>query len=470
MEFLVAVVGLAVLACLCAAICALLLVNRRLRGRLRYDADHDPVTGMLNEQGFDRAARRVMDSAATAVALRIDIDTRGVLGGACAEKLLRTAAARIRSVLGAGSLLARVDGGCFAGWLVEHDVGEAHALAGTLADELAVPYPMDCRDVGAAAVVGYASGGTAIDEPCATALIRRAEMALRRARDSGSRVGSYCPGVEQAVERRLRLAGEFRRAVRSGDLLVHYQPLLDLASKRVRSVETLARWRHPQFGDLEPDEFVPCIESSDLVDVLTLFMLEQALAAVRGWLDRGIRLSASVNLSARTLSDNDFPERVAGELGRHRVPSELLIFELTESGVMADDETLPVLRKLRELGCRLALDDFGTGYSSLAYLRALPIDEVKIDKSFVLGVSSDRGDEAVVRSVIDLGRSLGLDVVAEGVEDDATLLALEELGCNAVQGYLIARPLPALRFDAWLGERTAPFEQSGVAAAPRFVG
>ncbi len=206
---------------------------------------------------------------------------------------------------------------------------------------------------------------------------------------------------------------------------------------------------------LDPAEFVTLVETTGLIDPLTDYVLNRSLAQCRTWLDRGLSLSVSVNLSVRNLADAEFPHRVTLALSRHRVPAELLGFELTESAVMTDPErALPVLRALHELGVRIAVDDFGTGYSSLAYLRRLPVDEVKIDKSFVLGLASDLGDLAVVRAIVDLGHSLGLGVVAEGVEQDATRDQLVEMGCDVAQGFLISRPLAPDRFDAWLAART----------------
>jgi EAL domain-containing protein (putative c-di-GMP-specific phosphodiesterase class I) len=223
----------------------------------------------------------------------------------------------------------------------------------------------------------------------------------------------------------------------------------------VVGVEALVRWEHPDFGMLDPAEFVTLVETTGLIDPLTDYVLDRSLAQCRSWLDRDLALSVSVNLSVRNLADAEFPRRVTDALARHQVPAELLGFELTESAVMTDPErALPVLRGLHALGVRIAVDDFGTGYSSLAYLRRLPVDEVKIDKSFVLGLASDLGDLAVVRAIVELGHSLGLTVVAEGVEQDATRDQLVEMGCDVAQGFLISRPLASNRFDSWLAART----------------
>jgi EAL domain-containing protein (putative c-di-GMP-specific phosphodiesterase class I) len=259
----------------------------------------------------------------------------------------------------------------------------------------------------------------------------------------------------QIFLRRFQLVSQFRQALETAQVKVHYQPKVALPSRQLLGVEVLVRWRHPEFGALDPDEFVPAIEAAGLVDALTDFVLDQALVRVRKWLDRGLRISAAVNISVRSLADANFPDRVAERLERHRVPAELLTLELTESGVMADPQrALPVLRRLHTLGVVLAVDDFGTGYSSLAYLRQLPVDEVKIDKSFVLGMGSDLGDLAVVRSIVELGHSLGLTVVAEGVEEDIARDQLAAMGCDVAQGYLISRPLSETRLEAWLQART----------------
>ena len=280
-------------------------------------------------------------------------------------------------------------------------------------------------------------------------------MAVRAARNAKDVVRGYAPAMGQVFLRRFQLVTQFRQAVDSGQIEVHYQPKVSLPHRQVVGAEALVRWSHPEYGRLDPDEFVPVVEATGLVDALTSFVMERALIKVREWLDRGLRMSVAVNLSVRNLNDEDFPDRVAEALLRHDIPPELLTFELTESSVMEEPErSMPVLRRLHALGVVLAVDDFGTGYSSLAYLRSLPVDEVKIDKSFVLGMGTDLGDMAVVRTIVELGHSLDLVVVAEGVEDDAARDQLVGMRCDIAQGYLISRPLPEDRFEAWLQART----------------
>ncbi|HEV2779769.1 MAG TPA: EAL domain-containing protein [Actinophytocola sp.] len=446
--------------------------NRRLLATLRHDAYHDPLTGLLNRPGFRQAAGERLRVDPRSVVLRIDLDVLSTisdaLGYAWSDRMVITAGRRLRDVLGTDVPLARLESGAFAALITDVSLEEAHAVAERLCTELSAPYPVDRLTVEAGSVIGYSSpstiagghGGAEIDTNPTVALdvdtlLQRADVALRAARSSGEKVRGYLPSMGQIFLRRFQLVSQFRAALETGEVKVHYQPKVALPSRQLLGVEALVRWKHPEFGPLDPDEFVPAIEAAGLVDALTDFMLDQALVRVRKWMDRGLWLSAAVNISVRSLAEASFPDRVAERLERHRVPAELLTLELTESGVMADPQrALPVLRRLHTLGVVLAVDDFGTGYSSLAYLRQLPVDEVKIDKSFVLGMGSDLGDLAVVRSIVELGHSLSLTVVAEGVEEDIARDQLAAMGCDVAQGYLISRPLSENRLEAWLQART----------------
>ncbi|MGX7824238.1 putative bifunctional diguanylate cyclase/phosphodiesterase [Actinokineospora sp. 24-640] len=439
------------------------LDNRRLLATLRHDAYHDPLTGLLNRPGFRRTAGDLLRTKPDSVVLRIDLDVlpavSDALGYAWSDRMIVAAGRRLRDALGPEVPLARLEGGAFAILLADTDAEQAHDAAERLRSGLTAPYPVDRLTVEAGSVVGYASPHTGEAEHGVEldvdALLQRADVALRAARSSGEAVRAYLPTMGQIFLRRFQLVTQFRQALETGQVKVHYQPKVALPSRQLLGVEALVRWRHPEFGKLDPDEFVPAVEAAGLVDALTGFVMDQALMRVRKWMDRGLRISAAVNLSVRSLDDATFPDRVAEALARHEVPPELLTLELTESGVMADPQrALPVLRALHSLGVVLAVDDFGTGYSSLAYLRQLPVDEVKIDKSFVLGMGTDLGDHAVVRSIVELGHSLGLTVVAEGVEDDLARDQLTAMGCDVAQGYLISRPLSESRLEAWLQART----------------
>jgi EAL domain-containing protein (putative c-di-GMP-specific phosphodiesterase class I) len=259
------------------------------------------------------------------------------------------------------------------------------------------------------------------------------------------------------VPSRLVLLGDLRRAVgRPGELVLHYQPKIDLAGGGLRGAEALLRWHHPDLGLLPPARFVPAAENTGLINRLTLHVLSMALAQARCWRAQGHQVPVAVNLSARCLHDSTFPARVAGLLGDTGMPAELLLLEITESAIMLDPaRSLTVLNGLHELGVQLSIDDFGTGYSSMAYLKRLPVDELKIDRSFVLGMVGDHNDAVIVRSAVDLGHNLGLTVVAEGVESGGHVDALTRLGCDIGQGFYYAEPMPAVDFTVWLARRLA---------------
>lgn len=435
------------------------LDNRRLTATLKHDAYHDPLTGLLNRPGISHAARGPLASGRTTVLLRVDLDAFSTvcdaLGYAWADRMVGIAGRRLCEALGPEVPVARLEGASFAA-LLTCPQPAAHQIAERVRGELSMPYPIDRLTVEANAVVGYASSDVddAVGRMDVDGLLQRADVALR-AITSTDEVRGYVPSMGQIFMRRFQLVTQFRQALESGQVSVHYQPKISLPRRTVLGVEALVRWTHPEFGKLHPDEFVPPIEAAGLIGALTSFVLDEALARARKWLDADLRISVAVNLSVRSLSDAEFPGLIAAALRRFEVPAELLTLELTESGVMADPQrALPILRELHALGVVLAVDDFGTGYSSLAYLRQLPVDEVKIDKSFVLGMGTDLGDLAVVRSIVELGHSLGLTVVAEGVEEDIARDQLEAMGCDVAQGYLISRPLSERRLEAWLQART----------------
>jgi diguanylate cyclase (GGDEF)-like protein len=435
------------------------LDNRRLLARLRHDAYHDSLTNLRSRFGFREAATEVLrrDSGSCAVIvidLQLVSSVNDALGHVWGDRVIVGAGERLRGALPAWALTARLEGDTFAALLVDVDSQRAVQVAEQMQAVLSQPYPVDKLAVECSAVAGVAL--TEIESTRdADTLLQRADMALRAARCADETVRCYVPSMGQLLLRRFQLVTQFRHALDAGQFDVHFQPQLALASRQVTGVEALVRWHHPELGMLDPEEFVAIVETTGLIDPLTDFVLDRSLQQCRSWLDRGLSLSVAVNLSVRNLADTAFPSRVADALARHQVSAALLCLELTESAVMSDPEhAMPVLRGLHGLGVRIAVDDFGTGYSSLAYLRRLPVDEVKIDKSFVLGLASDLGDLAVVRAIVDLGHSLGLIVIAEGVEQDVTRDQLAEMGCDVAQGFLISRPLRADRFDAWLAART----------------
>jgi EAL domain-containing protein (putative c-di-GMP-specific phosphodiesterase class I) len=270
-----------------------------------------------------------------------------------------------------------------------------------------------------------------------------------------NRVRVFSPDLRSAVEQKVLVAAELREAIEAGELVLHYQPILHLASGEVTGVEALVRWQHPTSGLLQPSQFMPEAARSELIEPLTNWVLAEALHQQRQWSDAGLDLTMAVNISARSLTrGSTLPDTVAQLTDTWGVAPGTLILELTESALI-DAEGPVVLELLHGMGERVAIDDFGTGHSSLVYLQRLPIDEIKVDRSFVMNLATVASDAVIVHSTIDLAHNLGLTVVAEGVEDEVALGMLIEYGCDSAQGYLFSRPCPASELTTWLRESAA---------------
>ncbi|HKO94387.1 MAG TPA: EAL domain-containing protein, partial [Polyangiaceae bacterium] len=292
-------------------------------------------------------------------------------------------------------------------------------------------------------------------------LLQRAELALNQAKAEGERYALYRAEKDTDARRRLVMFGMLRAALQRSELLLHYQPKVDLDTGDIVGAEALVRWDSPELGRVSPGEFIPLAEQTSLIKPLTSWVLEEALRQLVAWETAGISTCVAINLSARNLTDEKLPERLSELLGQGNVMPERMIMEVTESAVMANPERAAVvLERLRELGVGLSIDDFGTGYSSLTYLRTLPAGELKIDRSFIRDIDQNENNAAIVVAVINLAHGLGLRVVAEGVETEAELARLVTLGCDLAQGFLISRPLPAGDFAAFL----ATYPRSPVAA------
>jgi EAL domain-containing protein (putative c-di-GMP-specific phosphodiesterase class I) len=285
----------------------------------------------------------------------------------------------------------------------------------------------------------------------AAALLREADIAMYQAKTSRTGVEVYDSDEDHYTTRRLILVSELSRAMQTSALRLHYQPKAELSSGRIIGVEALLRWTHPLYGIIPPDEFIPVAEQSGLIRPLTHWVLQTALEQAAAWNLEGLDLTMAVNLSARSIVDTDLVAEVAELIANAGVRASALTLELTESSLPTDRaRSEMVLGRLSALGIRLAIDDFGTGYSSLSRLKRLPVHEVKVDKSFVLHMAANGDDDAIVRSTIDLARNLGLQVVAEGVEDEVTWRRLLQLGCHAAQGFFVSEPLAAGDFLAWM--------------------
>ncbi|GIE35387.1 hypothetical protein Ait01nite_084320 [Actinoplanes italicus] len=448
------------------------LANARLVDRLREEAVekehlalHDSLTGLPNRQHVYRlldAALAAQPDTVTAVLL-MDLDRfkeiNDGLGHEVGDALLRVVGERLRDRLDGRGTVARLGGDEFAVLIQVTSPEDATALGGELARDLERPVHVDHLTLYARVSIGIAlapehgrDSGT---------LLRRADVAMYAAKQARSGVRVYRASDDQNTPHRLALIGDLREAVDADRTLVVFQPKVDPATGTVVGAEALSRWEHPEHGFIAPDLFVPLAEHSGLIRPLTLHVLEIALRNCAVWRRTGHDLHVAVNLSPNTLSDDTLPEVITRLLAENGVPASALTLEITEGTLMADpDGGLVTLERLRRLGIKISIDDFGTGYSSLGRLRDLPIDEVKIDKSFVQKAAHDHHDQAFTRSIVQLGHALGLQVVAEGVEDEATYRHLAAIGCDVVQGYHVSRPLPVDEFTAWL--RTTPAHRTAI--------
>jgi predicted signal transduction protein with EAL and GGDEF domain len=355
----------------------------------------------------------------------------------------------------AGVVVARLGGDEFA--LLVPDLEDRDALV-ALGDAIQgschAPFRFEGLGIDIDASIGFAvfpDHGTD-----AVTLLQRADVAMYTAKAS-ARTGIEVYDARNDIHdpRRLVLAGDLRLAIDTDDLTLHFQPQARLSDGEIIGTEALVRWYHPELGPVLPDEFIPLVERTGLIKPFTDWVLRSSIAQLAAWSAKGLDLGVSVNLSMRNLLDSDLPARVRSLLFLHRVDPRRITLEVTESSIMSDPaKVVKVLEELATLGCRLSIDDFGTGYSSLAYLQRLPVHEIKIDKSFVFPLNSDRGAAAIVASVIDLARNLDLIVLAEGVEDRRCWDRLAELGCDRGQGYYLSRAIPAKELEDWLHDRS----------------
>ncbi|RQW84278.1 putative bifunctional diguanylate cyclase/phosphodiesterase [Micromonospora globispora] len=412
-------------------------------------ATHDPLTGLANrrqllDEGTEQLTNRHADgvSALMLIDLNHFKEVNDTLGHGAGDRVLTQVAERLRAAARPDDLVARLGGDEFAVLLrgLPAPAVAAHRAEVLLA---ALHEPLDLDGM---RISVEASGGIAVAPASGgvTELLRRADVAMYQAKRAGLRISTYSATRDTADLGQLTLNGELPRAVADHEFTVNFQPIVDLATGEVTGAEALARWHHPTHGMIDPLRFLEAVERSGLLPAFAEAILDQALIAAGTWRDAGFDLPVSVNVSPRSLLDARFPGAVLARLRAHDLPPDRLVLELTETLTLSQlDVVDQVLSRLRESGVRLALDDFGTGYSSLSLLSRIPVHELKIDRSFVTAMESSAEAAAVIRSTLDLGRSLDLAVVAEGVESEPQRRALWELGCVAGQGHLFARPLPA---------------------------
>lgn len=415
-----------------------------------HEAMHDELTGLANRRLFARlVADRLAVSPASMLLLDLDRfkEVNDTLGHEVGDRLLRVVGERLCEAAPAGSQVARLGGDEFAVLLPGNDDLDLRTSATLLRNALARPMTLGGFSVAVDASVGVASGGIG---DSAMTLLRWADLAMYAAKHSRSGLEVYRSELDQHDSSRLGLLADLREAVSEGTLEVAYQPKMDVQSGQVTGVEALARWNHTVFGSIAPDEFIPLAEHSTLITPLTIFVLRRALRDAVRWRKVVPNFSVAVNISPRSLLEVGFVDQVAGELAEVDLPASALTLEITETNLMTDPErAITALQQLRLVGVRLSVDDLGTGYSSLAYLQRLPVDEIKIDRSF-LSAFDEPSAQAVVGTIVDLGHRLGKQVVAEGVEVPASLDALRLLGCDCAQGYWIARPMPAGELSRFL--------------------
>jgi diguanylate cyclase (GGDEF)-like protein/PAS domain S-box-containing protein len=420
---------------------------------------HDKLTGLPNrilfgdrlEQAIVAADRAGEPRSVLVVALDNLGEINEMLGHETGDGVLRTVGERLCDVLRDSDTVSRLGGDEF-GILLSGatDVARAATIAWKIRDAFQDPFQIDGHAIEARASIGIAffpRHGHTIDD-----LLRRADVAMHEARQSGAGIAVFVADPEDQTAHRLKLLSELRDGIPRGELVLHYQPKIDLATRRTVGVEALVRWRHPRDGLLMPGQFIPEAEESALIKPLTGWVLNAALQQQRQWLDAGLDLTMAVNISARSLTTRgDLPDIVARGTETWGIAPGRLILELTERAII-DADVPDVLRHLHAMGERLAVDDFGTGHSSLVYLQRLPIDEIKVDRTFVRDLASVPGDAVIVRSTIDLAHNLGLTVVAEGVEEEAALALLVKYGCDIGQGYYFSPPRTAEELTQWLAE------------------
>ncbi|MBV8461851.1 MAG: bifunctional diguanylate cyclase/phosphodiesterase, partial [Acidimicrobiales bacterium] len=446
------------------------LTSSRRLDRLRHEvaareheAFHDSLTGLANRKLFTQvlttALKRRKPSHRVAVMI-MDLDgfkeINDTLGHHTGDAILKVIGERVGEAVGPNRLASRLGGDEFAFVIAAAaSVEDVLATANDILEAVSAPISVGGMNLSLRASIGISLAPLHGSDP--SSLLKRADVAMYSSKSTSRRVTVYDPEIDRSSTRRLVLASDLRNAIAAEELEVWYQPVARIHDGSICGFEALLRWRHPEYGPVSPDEFIPVAEQTGLIETLTWWVLREALEQLRKWRDSGFDLSVSVNVSARSLLDAEIVDRLARIITSTGVPKDSLTLEITESSIMIDpDRSERILNGLSDLGVRIAIDDFGTGYSSLSRLKALPVQLVKIDRSFVQRMCADNGDEAIVRTTIELARNMGHTVVAEGVEDRETWDQLAMLGCDEAQGYFLSAAMPADQARDWLRDHQAP--------------
>lgn len=423
---------------------------------IMHQALHDPLTGLPNRSHLINSLEQLASGKTAKRRYLFGVldlnnfkDINDALGHDAGDEILRKAAERIVESHPQAELIARIGGDVFAIAISDQHCPDYQDLINGLQATFEQPFSIGGLDLVITTTIGAAIYPDHATQP--DALIKHAEIAMIQAKQSRKAALLYTPAEDPSTIRRLALINELGSAISDGQMVLYYQPKIDINTRKTVAVEALVRWNHPQHGMIPPMEFIELAEKSLLIDQLTLWVIEEAVRQCRVWLDMGIELGVAVNLSVQNLYDMGLSKQIQASLDRWRVPAGLLKLEITEGAIMADPDTaLQNLNDLNAMGLQLSIDDFGTGYSSLAYLKKLPVGELKIDRAFVKDMVTDEDDATIVRSTVELAHNLAYSVVAEGIEDEPTLALLQQLSCDVAQGFYFSRPLPAEEFEEWL--------------------
>ena len=428
------------------------------RNKLESLATTDALTGLANRALWYERINQAMALARRKVGkhvilMLLDLNRfkqiNDTLGHPVGDAVLQQVAKRVKAVLRDSDTLARLGGDEFAVLLPTEDDGRYSAL--TVAQKVSECFEAPFKHADIELYLGVSIGIAAYpDDGLDTdTLVRRADMAMYTSKRNDAPYQFYENGLDESPKL-LRLMSEFKQGLRNQEFELHFQPKIALSDNQASGVEALIRWNHPEYGTLMPDRFIPMAEKMKLINDVTDWVLVNALQQYKQWRAMGIHAPIAINVSASSILNHDFLKNIRTALAIAEVSPDCIEVEITENTLMSNiNHCMDILRTLRDMGITIAIDDFGTGYSSLSYLKRLPIDHLKIDRSFVQNMDSDANDAAIVRSVIDLGHNLGIKVIAEGVEHLDSLTILRELGCDAAQGFHIGRPMPASQFDAW---------------------